>query len=328
MPPDAEIADFSAMAEPFRPELLAHCYRILGSIQDAEDLVQETYLRAWRGYGRFEGRSSLRRWLYKIATRACLTALEARSRRPLPSGLGAPSDDHRVVVAPREPSVAWLQPAPDALFGSLLDSDDPAAIVAGRAGVRLAFIAALQFLPARQRAVLTLRDVLAFRTAEVAEMLDTTTAAVDSTLRRARAHVAEAGPVADDLAEPDGETRRTLLDRYVDAFTRADPDALVNLLRTDVEMEMPPIPTWFTGRAAVVGFLAGRVLRGGDHWRMVPTRANGQPALVVYGRVGDGGHEAYGVQVLTLIGTRIARITAFNDPSLVPTFGLAPVLVT
>jgi RNA polymerase sigma-70 factor (ECF subfamily) len=320
MPSDAE---FAALAEPFRPELLAHCYRILGSIHDAEDLVQETYLRAWCAFGQFEGRSSVRRWLYKIATMACLTALETRSRRPLPSGLGAPSDDHRVAVAPREPLVAWLQPAPDALFGA----DDPAAIVAGRTGVRLAFIAALQLLPARQRAVLTLRDVLAFRTAEVAEMLDMTTAAVDSALRRARARLTEAGPVEDDLAEPDEQARRTLLDGYVGAFTRADPDALVNLLRADVELEMPPIPTWFTGRRPVVGFLANRVLHRG-RWRMVPTRANGQPALVVYARAGDNRYEAYGVQVLTLIGARIGRITAFNDPSLVPTFGLAPALAT
>jgi RNA polymerase sigma-70 factor (TIGR02960 family) len=321
MPSDAE---FAALAEPFRPELLAHCYRILGSIHDAEDLVQETYLRGWRAFGRFEGRSSVRRWLYKIATMACLTALETRSRRPLPSGLGAPSDDHRVGFAPREPSVAWLQPAPDALFGA----GDPATIVAGRAGVRLAFIAALQFLPARQRAVLTLRDVLAFRTAEVAEMLDTTTAAVDSTLRRARAHMAEAGPVEDDLAEPDEQARRALLEGYVDAFTRADPDALVNLLRADVELEMPPNPTWFTGRRAVVGFLADHVLRATGQWRMVTTRANGQPALVVYARESDGRYEAHGVEVLTLIGDRIARITAFNDASLVPTFGLAPTLVS
>jgi RNA polymerase sigma-70 factor (ECF subfamily) len=320
MPSDAE---FAALAEPFRPELLAHCYRILGSIHDAEDLVQETYLRAWRGFGRFEGRSSVRRWLYKIATMACLTALETRSRRPLPSGLGAPSDDHRVAVAPHEPAVAWLQPGPDALFGA----DDPAVIVAGRTGVRLAFIAALQFLPARQRAVLTLRDVLAFRTIEVAEMLNTTTAAVDSALRRARTRLAEAGPVEDDLAEPDEETRRTLLDGYVDAFTRADPDALVNLLRADVELEMPPVPTWFTGRHAVVGFLASRVLRR-DQWRMVPTRANGQPALVAYQRTGEGRYQAHGIQVLTVVGARIARITAFNDPSLVPTFGLAPALTT
>jgi RNA polymerase sigma-70 factor (ECF subfamily) len=249
----------------------------------------------------------VRRWLYKIATMACLTALDKGSRRPLPSGLSAPSDDHRVAVAAREPSVAWLQPGPDALF-------DPASIVAGRTGVRLAFIAALQFLPARQRAVLTLRDVLAFRTAEVAEMLDTTTTAVDSALRRARAHLAKAGPVEEHLAEPDEDARRTLLDGYVDAFTRADTDALVNLLRADVELEMPPTPTWFTGRSAVVGFLGSRVLRR-DLWQLVPTRANGQPAFVVYKR-----GEAYGVQVLTLIGARIARITAFNDPSLVPTF--------
>ncbi|KAB2346030.1 RNA polymerase subunit sigma-70 [Actinomadura rudentiformis] len=318
MPSEGE---FATLAEPFRPELLAHCYRLLGSVHDAEDLVQETYLRAWRAFGRFEGRSSVRRWLYKIATMACLTALETRSRRPLPSGLGAPSDDHRVAVAPRDPSVSWLQPAADRLFGA----DDPATVVAARNGVRLAFIAALQFLPARQRAVLTLRDVLAFQTAEVAEMLDTTTAAVDSALRRARARLAEAGPVADDLAEPDEEIQRTLLDGYVDAFTRADPKALVTLLRADVELEMPPIPTWFTGRDAVVGFLASRVLRR-DRWRMATTRANGQPAAVAYEHMGDGRYEAKGVEVLTLIGARISRITAFHDPSLVPSFGLAPVL--
>jgi RNA polymerase sigma-70 factor (ECF subfamily) len=191
--------EFAALTEPFRPELLAHCYRMLGSLHDAEDLVQETYLRAWRGFDGFEGRSSVRRWLYRIATTACLTALESRARRPLPSGLAAPSDDHRVAVAAREPSVAWLQPAPDALLGVA----DPAVVAGRRAGVRLAFIAALQLLSARQRAVLTLRDVLAFRTAEVAAVLDTTTAAVDSALRRARARLAEAGPPAwEELTEP------------------------------------------------------------------------------------------------------------------------------
>ena len=312
--------EFAAVTEPFRRELLAHCYRLLGSVHDAEDLVQETYLRAWRAFDRFEGRSSVRRWLYKIATMACLTALETRSRRPLPSGLGAPSDDHRTAVADPEPSVAWLQPAPDALF-------DPAAVVARRGGVRLAFIAALQFLPARQRAVLTLRDVLAFRTAEVADMLNTTVAAVDSALRRARAQLAAAGPVADELTEPDERTQRLLLDGYVDAFTRADPDALVNLLRADVELEMPPTPTWFTGQSSVVGFLASRVLRA-NRWRMAPTSANGQPALVVHERVAGGRYEAHGIQVLTVVGARIARITAFNDPGLVPTFALATTHVT
>jgi RNA polymerase sigma-70 factor (ECF subfamily) len=186
--------------------------------------------------------------------------------------------------------------------------------------VRLAFIAALQYLPARQRAVLTLRDVLAFGTTDVAAMLDTTPAAVDSTLRRARAHLAGAAPVADDLGEPDDAARRAVLDRYVDAFARADPAALVALLRADVEMEMPPTPTWFTGRRAVVGFLADHVLHEAGHWRMRPSRANGQPALVVHQRIGDGRYTAYGVQVLALDGDRITRITAFNDPGLVPTF--------
>ena len=315
MPSDAE---FAVLVESLRPELLAHCYRMLGSIHDAEDLVQEAYLRAWRGLGRFEGRSSVRRWLYKIATTACLTALETRSRRPLPSGLGAPSDDHQVATAPRERSVPWLQPAPDGLFGA----DDPAAIVAGRAGLRLAFIAALQFLPARQRAVLVLRDVLAFRTAEVAKMLDTTVAAVDSALRRARAHLAEAGPAEDDLAEPDEQARQALLDAYVDAFSRADPDALVNVLRADVELEMPPIPTWFTGQRAVIGFLASQVLRKG-RWRMVPTRANGQPAFACYLRDSRAPiAHAYGLMVLTLCGNHITAVTGFPDTSVFRSFGL------
>ncbi|AWS48616.1 RNA polymerase subunit sigma-70 [Streptosporangium sp. 'caverna'] len=316
-------AQFTTQTEPFRSELLAHCYRILGSIHDAEDLVQETYLRAWRSFGRFEGRSSVRRWLYAIATRACLTALETRSRRPLPSGLGAPSDDHQVAVAVGESSVSWLQPAPDALLGI----GDPAAIVAGRAGVRLAFIAALQFLPARQRAVLTLRDVLAFSTAEVAEMLQTSTAAVDSALRRARAHMAEAGPVEEDLAEPREEARQTLLDGYVEAFNRADPEALVKLLRADVELEMPPIPTWFSGRSAVLGFLTGQVLSQGQ-WRLTSTRANSQPAFLIHQRADDGRYQPYGIQVLTLIGNRIARITSFNDPTLVATFQARPAFAT
>jgi RNA polymerase sigma factor (sigma-70 family) len=296
--------EFSAVAEPFRPELLAHCYRMLGSVHDAEDLVQETYLRAWRAFDRFEGRSSVRTWLYKIATMACLTALETRARRPLPSGLGAPSDDHRVTV---------------------IDGNDPAAVVARRHDVRLAFIAALQYLSARQRAVLTLRDVLAFRTAEVAEILDSTPAAVDSALRRARARLAEAGLVEEDLAEPDQENVRILLDGYVEAFIAADLNALTGLLRADVELEMPPIATWFTGRPAVAAFLANRVLRK-DQWRLVPSSANGQPAVVIYQRAADGDYEAYGAQILTLIGPRIARITAFIDPTLVPAFGFPRVL--
>jgi len=312
---------FTAQTEPFRPELLAHCYRMLGSRHDAEDLVQETYLRAWRGFGQFEGRSSVRRWLYQIATRTCLTALEARARRPLPSGLGAPSEDHRLAVAERDPSVPWLQPIPDVMLagaGSGTDpaSGDPAAVTAARAGVRLAFIAALQLLPARQRAVVTLHDVLAFRTGEIAGLLGTSPAAVDSALRRARARLARAGPVEEDLAEPGEAARRLLLDRYVDAFTRADAAALIDLLRADVELEMPPIPTWFSGRAAVVGFLATRVL-GPGRWRLEPSSANTQPAVIVHRRGTRGRWEPYGVQVLTVTGTRVARIVSFNDPTLI-----------
>ncbi|HEX3750671.1 MAG TPA: sigma factor-like helix-turn-helix DNA-binding protein [Streptosporangiaceae bacterium] len=189
--------------------------------------------------------------------------------------------------------------------------------------MRLAFIAALQYLPARQRAVLTLRDVLAFPAAEVAEMLGTSPAAVDSALRRARSRLAAISPAEDDLTEPDDPRQRDRLNRYVDAFTRADPGALAALLRADAELEMPPIPLWFTGRAAVTGFLARRVMRPG-RWHMVPARANTQPAVLAYLRTADGRCQPYGVQVLTMRGARIARITSFNDPALVPIFTGTP----
>jgi RNA polymerase sigma-70 factor (ECF subfamily) len=305
--------DFAALADPFRGELLAHCYRLLGSIHDAEDVVQDTYVRAWRGYERFEGRSSLRRWLYTIATRACLTALERAARRPLPSGLGAPSDDHRVALAPATEAVPWLQPLPDALLEA--DGADPASVVAARAGIRLAFVAALQHLPARQRAVLILREVLAWPAADVAGMLGTSVAGVNSALQRARAHLRDLALIADEVVEPAGE--HGLLDRYVAAFERADVDRLADLVRADVELEMPPIPTWFTGRDAVLGFLASRVLRRPALWRLTPITANGQPAAVVYERHADGTFVPHGLEVLTIVGGRIARITAFNDAQLV-----------
>ncbi|MUL47897.1 sigma-70 family RNA polymerase sigma factor [Mycobacterium sp. CBMA293] len=314
-------AEFTNLTAQFRPELLAHCYRILGSIHDAEDQVQETYVRAWRGFGGFEGRSSVRRWMYTIATRTCLSAVENRGRRPLPSGLGPPAEDHRIPLGHREPEVNWLQPIPD----SLVDQQDPAVIAAGRAGLRLALIAALQYLPARQRAALTLRDILAFPAVEAAEILDTTVDAVDALLRRARRTLNVAGVAVDDVTEPEDVRTRELLQRYLDAFTRADPQALVDLVRADVEFEMPPTPTWFSGSAAVIGFLGNRVLRRPSQWHAVPTRANGQPALVFYARHEDGTLHGYGVQVLTLRDGRISRITAFNDPTLVPAFG-PPVL--
>lgn len=200
-------ADFARLTDPFRRELLAHCYRMLGSIHEAEDLVQETYLLAWRAYGDFEGRSSLRTWLYKIATRACLKALERGTRRPLPSGLSGPSADPEGPVDPRRPETPWLQPFPDTLL-----APDPATTVESRHTTRLAFAAALQHLPPRQRAVLLLRDVLAWRAAEVAQLLNTTTASVNSSLQRARTQLAAADPVEDNVMEPTDPRHRALVD--------------------------------------------------------------------------------------------------------------------
>jgi RNA polymerase sigma-70 factor (ECF subfamily) len=314
--------EFVRLTDPFRRELMAHCYRMLGSVDDAEDLVQETYLRAWRSYDGFEGRSSLRTWLYRIATSACLTALDRRSRRPLPSGLGAPSDHPEGPLAPEQHDVAWLQPMPDALLATA--PADPATIVAARAGLRLALVAALQHLPARQRAVLILRDVLAWRAAEVAELLGTTTVAVNSALQRARTQLEQVAAVEDEVVEPAEADRRALLDRYVAAFEEADITALLELLRDDAVMEMPPFATWFIGRDNIARFLAPRVfVRPGDT-RMILTAANGQPAVASYHRGHDGVHHAHAVHVLTVTASGIARIVAFLDPSLVVRFGLAP----
>ncbi|HEY6479872.1 MAG TPA: RNA polymerase subunit sigma-70, partial [Streptosporangiaceae bacterium] len=217
--PDNTVPDntgFVRDAEPFRRELLAHCYRMLGSIQDAEDLVQETYLRAWRSYGEFEGRSSVRTWLYQIATNRCLTELARRSRRALPSGLYDPEPDPDVYPEEAGPEASWLQPVPDAMVASA--SADPAVIVAAREGLRLALIASLQFLPPRQRAVLVLRDVLDFPATDVAVILGTTTASVKSALQRGRARLRELAPAVGQLTEPTAPRARALLDRYIAAF--------------------------------------------------------------------------------------------------------------
>jgi RNA polymerase sigma-70 factor, ECF subfamily len=311
--------DFTSLADPYRRELLAHCYRMLGSVQDAEDLVQETYLRAWRAYDRFEGRSSLRTWLYRIATSACLTALESRNRRPLPTGLGGPSEPDVTLVQRHE--VPWLEPIPDAMVGA--DESDPAMVVTSRESIRLAFIAALQHLPPRQRAVLILRDVLKFRAAEVAETLDITTTAVNSLLQRARAQLDQAAPRSDEVEESLTAEQRDLLDRYVAAFEEYNITSLVDLFTSDAAWEMPPFTAWFQGPENICRLIqtACPAKRAGDQL-MVPTSANGQPAFGLYMRDEDGVHRAFHLQVLTFDGPRLSHVGAFFETSLFPAFGL------
>jgi RNA polymerase sigma-70 factor (ECF subfamily) len=309
--------DFTSRTGDFRAELLAHCYRMLGSAEEAEDLVQETYLRAWRSYAGFEERSSVRTWLYRIATNVCLTAIERRGRRPLPSGLGGPADPEAPPVA--GPEVPWLQPFPDALLAG--QRADPAAVTAGRAGIRLAFVAALQHLSARQRAVLILRDVLEWPAAEVAGLLDTTTTAVNSALRRARARLAQALPAEDELAEPAEPQRRALLEQFATAFESADAAALAELLRHDAVLEMPPLRTWFAGREAVMRFFVTKVLDVPGRFRLVPVTANSQPAFAVYQREDDGAYHPDGITVPTVTKAGIARIVTFRNPRLVASFG-------
>jgi RNA polymerase sigma-70 factor (ECF subfamily) len=316
--------DFLLLADPFRRELLAHCYRMLGSVHDAEDLVQETYLRAWRSYDGFEGRSSLRTWLHRIATRACLTALESRTRRPLPTGLGGPSSDPADSLV-EQPEVPWLEPIPDAMVGA--GQTDPAAIVASRESIRLALIAALQHLPPRQRAVLILRDVLNWRAAEVAEVVGTTTTAVNSILQRARAQLHQVAPSEDEVVEPNAPDQRELLARYVTAFENYDVAAIVELFTADAVWEMPPFTGWYQGAENIGRLIAAQCpAEGPGDLRLVPAEANGQPAFAMYLREDkegtDGIHRAFALHVLTLSASGIAHVAVFFDLSLFATFGL------
>jgi len=315
-------AAFHELTDPYRRELKVHCYRILGSVQDAEDLVQETLLAAWRGLERFEGRSSVRAWLYRIATNRCLNALRDRSRRP--------QEVLQTMAAAPEPTrwtePVWLEPYPDVLLEDMPDrSPGPAARYEARESIELAFIVALQNLPPRQRAVLVLRDVLGFGTAEVAEMLDTGELSVKGALQRGRATLRARGPAADrDSAPlPNSARERELVGRFADAVESGDIDEVVALLADDALLTMPPHPLEYEGHEAIAAFLRNRAELRGAAFRVVPTRANSQPAFGCY--LPDP-HAAvarpYGMIVLTLAGDAISAITWFSDTSVFRNFGL------
>ena len=316
---------FVAETERFRRELLAHCYRMVGSAHDAQDLVQETYLRAWRFYAAFEGRASTRSWLYKIATNVCLTALETRRARVLPSTLTPSRDDpDRSGSDFASSEVAWLGPFPDAWLAPA--EDDPAAVMLARESLRLALIASMQYLPARQRAIFILREVLMFSATETAQILETTTAAVKSGLQRARAQLDELNPEREDLLEPTDPRARELLDGYIAAFERSDASLLLRVLRTDATLEATPFRGWQAGRVNCIHLLETTVLGAPGDWRMIATSANGQPAAAVYHRGADGALRASDIVVLAPTDAGVSRVIAFHDPALVVMFGFPDVL--
>lgn len=320
---------FSRLIGPHRAALHAHCYRMLGSLQDAEDALQESLLNAWRSLPRFEGRSSLKSWLYRIATNACLKMIERRPRRVLPIDYGPATDPHGPLAPPLAESV-WLEPYPD----SGLELEDglasPDARYEQREAVELAFVAALQHIPAKQRAVLILRDVLGFSAREVAETLEMTPAAVDTALQRAHKTVHDRLPARSQQAtlQAVGDERlRELVDGFVDAWERADVDAVVAMLAHDATITMPPRPAWFRGRDSVETFLRTIALAPGVRWRLRQVVANGQLAFGEYRWNETTAHfVAEAVTVLTLADALIADITAFRGPALFAHFGLSELL--
>jgi RNA polymerase sigma-70 factor, ECF subfamily len=308
-------ADFSAAAEPYRRELLAHCYRMTGSLHDAEDLVQETFLRAWKAYDRFEGKSSVRTWLHRIATNTCLTALEGRSRRALPVGLGAAASDPAAELVERT-EVPWLEPLPD-----------PSVVVGSRESVRLAFVAALQHLSPRQRAVLVLREVLQWKAAEVAEAIGTSTAAVNSLLQRARSQLEAAGPSSEDrLVAPDSTDAQDRLTRYIVAFEAYDIDRLAELFTSEAIWEMPPFVGWYQGPQAIATLIHQQCpAEAPGDMRLLPLTANGQPAAAMYMRDGEH-HRPFQLHVLDMHADGVSHVVAFLDTTLFAKFGLPDML--
>jgi RNA polymerase sigma-70 factor (ECF subfamily) len=314
-------AEFERRAAPFRREILALCYRMMGSIADAEDVLQETFMRAWRAFDRFdEGRASLRTWLHRIATNACLNALEGRRHRPLPSGLGLPSDGDAPIVPPTD-DTPWLEPIPDALFGA--SPPDPAETLLARGHLRLAVVAATQLLPPRQRAILLLRDILDLPARDVAEALETSVAAVNSGLQRARAQLDAARIGPDDILEPGAPERRAIVDRFVAAFERADIVTLRALLTEDALLEMPPLSLWLRGRDDYARFMERIFEIRGRDWRAAITAANGQLGFAAYVANGDGAHTLHTLQILDVTPRGIARNVVFQDTSVLARFGLS-----
>jgi RNA polymerase sigma-70 factor (ECF subfamily) len=314
---------FGELTDPYLTELRLHCYRILGSVQDAEDMLQETLLAAWRGLREFEGRASLRTWLYRIATNRCLNAVRASGRRPRPEPLEPP---FAVSEPTRRAEPVWLEPYPDTLLAGLPDpSTGPEVRYEIKETIALAFVAAMQHLPPRQRAVLVLRDVLGYRAAEVADMLETSEPSVNSALQRARATMTAQLPSRDRERAPlpHSAKERDLAERFAAAYAEDDIDGVVALLTDDAWFTMPPATLEYQGRGAIAGFLTASARYRGEGTRLIPTRANGQPAFGCY--VPDRNasvFHAHGILVLTMAGDQISAITRFVDNGALPRFGL------
>lgn len=328
---------FGELTEPFRRELQVHCYRILGSLHEAEDMVQETLLRAWKRLDSYEGRASFRAWLYKIATNACLDALDQRrSRRMLPSQC-APASDPGGQIAPPTSEILWLEPIPDEWIADET-AHNPEARYTESESISLAFLTALQALPPRQRAVLILRDVLDFSAAETAEVLELTVSSVNSALHRARTTLSRQyhhGAMQSSTHAQTDERTRWLLDRFVDAWERADVEGLVALLKADAAFAMPPSPSWYQNADAIRVFVASTVFAddgmfGGQasgRWRLLRTDANGAPAFAIYQRTTADQYQAFGLHVVEIRGDQLSQVTTFIDPSLPSRFGFPEVLV-
>jgi RNA polymerase sigma-70 factor (ECF subfamily) len=328
---DGDANQFTELTEPYRRELQVHCYRILGSLHEAEDMVQETMLKAWKRLDTYEGRASFRAWLYKIATNSCLDFLDQqKSRRLLPFERLSPADPQAPILPPM-PEIGWLEPFPDEWLGDT-SAFNPEARYSDVESVSLAFLTALQMLPPRQRAVLILRDVLDFSANETSEVLELTVSSVNSALHRARTTLSQRypyGEMEDSVMASTDERIQWLLDQFVHAWETADVEGLVALLKEDAALAMPPSPSWYQGSRAIRLFTAATVFGEGgmfsgeavSRWRLLPTRANGSHAFAMYQRGDQGQYHAFGVMTLTLDGDKVSQIISFIDPSLPPLFG-------